>query len=190
MKYIIDRNSLINLRRYYIFDKDSESESIEYQKFRDFFKTKFDEDEIIIIDKVNNEGIDWIKEEFDINDEKIVSTEDNLQTLRTIASNSKNINPECSYTDEEKSNFKEKEIKKADLSLIAYCKKLKDEGKEVWLVTEETKSESHNTKLYKKIPNMCKTYSIGCCNIAQLIFNKFKEQINFAIEIKQENKTT
>ena len=187
MKYIIDRNSLINLQRYYLFDKNDNSE--QYEKFRRFFENKFDHGEIIIIDKVDKEGIDWIKKEFSMNSEKIVSTEDNLQILQAIANYNRNINPNCTYTDEEKNTFKREELKKADLSLIAYCKKLKDKEEDVCLITEETKSENFNKKLYKKIPTICQNYSIDCCNIAQLIFDKFKDQINFTIKIKEENRT-
>jgi hypothetical protein len=180
MIYVIDRNSLINLMRYYPFDKGEE-----YNKFKNFFKSKFENKEIRIIDKVNKEGINWIKKEFGIKQELIINTEDNLINLNEVANNENNINKNHKIKDIETDKENQKNYK-ADLSLIAYCKKLKNENKEVCLISDETKLEKFNTKLYKKIPNMCLNYDIECKNLPTLIFNKFNEEIKINVEIVEE----
>ena len=191
MIYVIDRSSLINLTRYYIFDKYDSKE--EYEKFRKFFKNKFENEEIIIIDKVNNEGIEKIKKEFEINNNKIKSVD--LTYLEEVKEDENNINKNHKYSEEEIESIKLKEeIEKADLSLIAYCKKLKDEDKEVCLITDERKINPKNKdaikkyiKYYKKIPDICEDYKIICKNLPYLIFETYKNEVKFKLEINQKD---
>ncbi len=189
MKFMIDRNSLMNLERYYPFDK--QHNKTEYEKFRTFFKNKFKNKEIIIIDKVDNEGIKMIKKEFEIDNRVITNTENILDTLNEISNNEKNININHNLNSEaeiERTKEDERE-NKVDLSLIAYCVYLKRQKKlineEVILITDETKNEKYNTKLYKKIPNICKNYSIECKNLPYLIFEFFRDEIQFKINLNQ-----
>ena len=186
MVFVIDRNSLINLTRYYIFDKYDSKE--EYEKLRIFFKNKFQNEEIIIIDKVNNEGIGGIKREFEIDDNKIKNID--LKYLEEIKEDENNVNLNHNYSEEEIENIKiDEENNKADLSLVAYCKKLKDENKEVCLITDERKLHSNNKeavkrykKYYKKIPNICENYKINCKNLPYFIFEIYKDEIKFEIK--------
>ena len=180
MIFVIDSNSLRNLERYFIFDKKGSKE--EYEKFRNFFKNKFLTKEIIIIDKVDNEYINWIKKEFEISNILIENTEDNLENLNLVSNDKRNINEKHLVKDIEiEKNYQKEE--RADLSLVAYCKKLKEENKEVCLITDETKNENNNTKLYKKIPNMCLNYDIICKNLPYLLFVYYKNEIKFKVEI-------
>ena len=182
MIFVIDTSSLINLGKYFIFGKKDLKE--EYEKFRNFFKNKFLTKEFIIIDKVDKEHIGWIKEEFDFSDNLIESTEDNSENLNLIVNDKRNINKNFSIDKdiESEKNYQKKE--KADLSLVAYCKKVKEENKEVCLITDETEKEKGNKKLYKKIPNMCSNYNITCKNLSYLIFIYYKNQIKFKIEVQ------
>ena len=184
---VIDTSSLIILNRYYVFDKNTNK--TEYEKIRTFFKKKFENKEIVVIDKVNQEGIRDIKKEFEIPDEVIEKTENVSDVLVEISNDEKNVNPKKRGTPEEIEKMKKDEReKKADLSLIAYCKNRKKKTslktERVVLITEETPNENHNNKLYKKIPNMCKNYDIECKNLPYLLFEIFKDQITFKISHK------
>ena len=182
MKYVIDRSSLIYLQRYYIFDKYHAR--LEYEKFRDFIKSKFNNGEIVIIDKVENEGINWIVKEFEIDNRKIINTDDNIDRLLKVAYDERIKNEKCEYDDTQKQAEREKEINnKADLSLVAYCQKLKGMGEDACLITEESKSNNYNIKVYKKIPNICENYDIKCYNLPHLIFNEFRQHMQFHIEL-------
>ena len=187
MKCVIDRSSLINLQRNYLFDKHKSKK--QYDKFKSFFKNKFNNGDIIIIDKVDNENVDRFIKEFEVNRAKIMPTDGNLDLLNSVSDDRRNFNPKYKGTDEAKEVEKNKEKReKADLSLVAFCKKIKESGEDVTLVSDESEAEHRSKKLYKKIPNMCKNYKIPCIKIADLIFEKFSDEISFEVVVKQEDR--
>ena len=165
MKFVIDRCSLIKLKseEYYL---DKHKGSLEYNKLKGFFIEKFRRQVIIVIDKVDKEGIRFVKKEFEI--KIIISTRNNSKLLKEVAKNPQNRNPKCNNDNTQKEEFR----KKADISLIAYCLRLRNNGVKPCLITEETTNEYHNTNFYKKIPNICKNYGIECYDIKTLITEK------------------
>lgn len=180
MKVVIDTNSLLSLVRYYLpFDKKG--------VLFNFFKTKIEKGEIIIIDKVfqectyNSKGIvlttlDYLNDKTFLKSSKVPFKTDSLlapspakflrqvenQFVNTVVRRQKNL------SDTEFENQKNSFLSDADMKQIILCLNLIKEGEKVVLVTEETESSNDN-KLFKKIPAICKELEIETMTLPELI---------------------
>lgn len=180
MKVVIDTNSLLSLVRYYLpFDKKG--------VLFNFFKTKIEKGEIIIIDKILEQStfiskkiivqkLDFLNDKNFLKKAKIPYKTDSLLVPNTklffhqlnnvfvnqIVKKSHNI------TDIEFENRKNAFLNEADMKLIILCLNLIKGGENVVLVTEETESSNDN-KLFKKIPVICKELQIETMTLPELI---------------------
>lgn len=189
MKVVIDTNSLLSLVRYYLpFDKNS--------VLFDFFKTKIEEREIIIIDKVyeqclyNAKGIILQKLAFLEDKAFLKSAKTSHKTEALIApSPGKFLRmmenqfvvsvQRRKLTDVEFEIQKNIHLEDADIKQIILCLHLMlDEGENVVLVTEET-ADSNDNKLFKKIPAICKELGIKTMTLPELIEQYEELSFNF-----------
>jgi hypothetical protein len=190
MKVVIDTNSLLSLVRYYLpFDK----KGVLFQ----FFKTKIEQGEIIIIDKVfqectyNAKGIvitvlNYLNDKSFLKSAKIPFKTDSLiapspaKFLRQVENQFVNtvIRRQRRLTETEFENQKNNFLNDADMKQIILCLNLIKEGEKVVLVTEETESSNDN-KLFKKIPAICKELGIKTMTLPELIANYDGIDIDF-----------
>jgi hypothetical protein len=175
MRIVIDTSSLLALVRYYIpFDKDD--------SLKKFVIEKIDAGEIIILDKVFEEskfvskGI--IIKELNPSKNKIVKTKDTLPTNKFF---NQLENQFCYGSQKNRLSSTEFETQKnrfldsADAKQILYCINDRDSlgiDKPI-LVTEETQSEN-DSKLFKKLPEICTMLEVEHCNLAALLKDHFK----------------
>jgi hypothetical protein len=180
MKVVIDTNSLLSLVRYYLpFDKKG--------VLFNFFKTKIEKGEIIIIDKVfqectyNSKGIvlttlDYLKDKTFLKSSKVPYKTDFLlapspaKFLRQVENQFVNtiVRRQKKLSDTEFENQKNSFLNDADMKQIILCLNLIKEGERVVLVTEETESSNDN-KLFRKIPAICKELEIETMTLPELI---------------------
>lgn len=180
MKVVIDTNSLLSLVRYYLpFDKKG--------VLFNFFKTKIEKGEIIIIDKVfqectyNSKGIvlktlDYLRDKTFLKSSKVPNKTDYLlapspaKFLRQVENQFVNtvVRQQKKLSDTEFENQKNSFLKDADMKQIILCLNLIKDGERVVLVTEETESSNDN-KLFKKIPAICKELEIETMTLPELI---------------------
>jgi hypothetical protein len=180
MKVVIDTNSLLSLVRYYLpFDKKG--------VLFNFFKTKIEKGEIIIIDKVfqectyNSKGIvlktlDYLNDKTFLKSSKVPYKTDSLlapspaKFLRQVENQFVNsvVKRQKKLTDTEFENQKNSFLNDADMKQIILCLNLIKDGEKVVLVTEETESSNDN-KLFKKIPAICKELEIETMTLPELI---------------------
>lgn len=180
MKVVIDTNSLLSLVRYYLpFDKKG--------VLFNFFKTKIDKGEIIIIDKVfqectyNSKGIvittlDYLSDKTFLKSSKVPVKTDSLlapspaKFLRQVENQFVNtvVRRQKKLSDTEFENQKNSFLNDADMKQIILCLNLIKDGERVVLVTEETESSNDN-KLFKKIPAICKELQIETMTLPELI---------------------
>jgi hypothetical protein len=180
MKVVIDTNSLLSLVRYYLpFDKKG--------VLFNFFKTKIEKGEIIIIDKVfqectyNSKGIvittlDYLSDKTFLKSAKVPVKTDSLlapspaKFLRQVENQFVNtvVRRQKKLSDTEFENQKNSFLNDADMKQIILCLNLIKDGERVVLVTEETESSNDN-KLFKKIPAICKELQIETMTLPELI---------------------
>lgn len=180
MKVVIDTNSLLSLVRYYLpFDKKG--------VLFNFFKTKIEKGEIIIIDKVfqectyNSKGIvlktlDYLNDKTFLKSSKVPYKTDSLlapspaKFLRQVENQFVNtvVRRQKKLSDTEFENQKNSFLNDADMKQIILCLNFIKEGERVVLVTEETESSNDN-KLFKKIPAICKELEIETMTLPELI---------------------
>lgn len=180
MKVVIDTNSLLSLVRYYLpFDKKG--------VLFNFFKTKIEKGEIIIIDKVfqectyNSKGIvlktlDYLSDKTFLKSSKVPYKTDSLlapspaKFLRQVENLFVNtvVRRQKKLSDTEFENQKNSFLNDADMKQIILCLNFIKEGERVVLVTEETESSNDN-KLFKKIPAICKELEIETMTLPELI---------------------
>lgn len=180
MKVVIDTNSLLSLVRYYLpFDKKS--------VLFNFFKTKIEKGEIIIIDKVfqectyNSKGIvlttlNYLNDNTFLKSSKVPYKTDSLlapspaKFLRQVENQFVNtiVRRQKKLSDTEFENQKNSFLNDADMKQIILCLNLIKDGERVVLVTEETESSNDN-KLFKKIPAICKELEIETMTLPELI---------------------
>ena len=180
MKVVIDTNSLLSLVRYYLpFDKKG--------VLFNFFKTKIEKGEIIIIDKVfqectyNSKGIvlttlDYLKDKTFLKSSKLPFNTDSLlapspaKFLRQVENQFVNtvVRRQKKLSDTEFENQKNSFLNDADMKQIILCLHLIKNDEKVVLVTEETESSNDN-KLFKKIPAICKELQIETMTLPELI---------------------
>jgi len=180
MKVVIDTNSLLSLVRYYLpFDKHSVLFS--------FIKEKISSGEIIIIDKILEEceyiskgivlsSLDFLAEKSFLKSCKIpVNTEYILppapaKFYRQIDNQFINGIIKNKLTPVEYENRKNDFLNSADMRLILFCLNYKKLNplEEVFLVTEETE-DSNDSKVFRKIPAICRILEIETLNLPQMI---------------------
>ena len=178
MKVVIDTNSLLSLVRYYLpFDK----KGVLFQ----FIKSKIENGDIIVIDKVleectyNSKGLVLVKlpyltEKTFLKAAKVPYKTDSLlvpntkQFFHQLNSVFVNTQIKRNLTDVEFENQKTSFIEGADMKQVILALNLKNEGEQVVLVTEETESSNDN-KLFKKIPAICKELEIETMTLPELI---------------------
>jgi hypothetical protein len=190
MKVVIDTNSLLSLVRYYLpFDKKG--------VLFNFFKTKIEKGEIIIIDKVfqectyNSKGIvlttlDYLNDKSFLKSSKVPYKTDSLlapspaKFLRQVENQFVNtvVRRQKKLSDTEFENQKNSFLNDADMKQIILCLNLIKDGEKVVLVTEETESSNDN-KLFKKIPAICKELEIETMTLPELIANYDGIDIDF-----------
>jgi hypothetical protein len=190
MKVVIDTNSLLSLVRYYLpFDK----KGVLFQ----FIKSKIENGDVIIIDKVLEEcsyiskglvleKLPYLKEEAFLKAAKVPYKTDSLLVPNTkqffhhlnntfvnqIVKKSKN------FTEVEFESETTRFIESADMRQVILALNIKNKGEQVVLVTEETESSNDN-KLFKKIPAICEVLEIETMTLPELIAKYDGIDINF-----------
>lgn len=182
MKVIIDTNSLLSLVRYYLpFDKNS--------VLFDFIKAKISHGEIIVIDKVleectyNSKGIVldvlyYLKDKEFLKSNKLPFKTDSLiapspaKFLRQVDNQFVNsiVKKQRKLTEVEYENQKNSFMQNADAKLILLCLNLikDDNNGQIYLVTEESEN-NNDSKLFKKIPSICKELNIETLTLPELL---------------------
>lgn len=180
MKVVIDTNSLLSLVRYYLpFDK----KGVLFQ----FIRSKIQDGEIIIIDKVLDEckynakglvlaKLPYLSDKVFLKSAKVPFKTDSLlapfpaKFLRQVENQFVNtvLRRQRNLTDTEFENLKNTFLNNADMKQIILCLNLIKDGERVVLVTEETESSNDN-KLFKKIPAICKELKIETMTLPELI---------------------
>ncbi|HMT54572.1 MAG TPA: DUF4411 family protein [Saprospiraceae bacterium] len=180
MKVVIDTNSLLSLVRYYLpFDK----KGVLFQ----FIKSKIENGDIVIIDKVleeityNSKGLvleklPYLTDKTFLKTARIPYKTDSLlvpntklffHQLNNLFVNNI-VKKSQGLTDVEFENRKGAFIESADMKQVILSLNLKAKGEQVILVTEETESSNDN-KLFKKIPAICKVLEIETLTLPELI---------------------
>jgi len=190
MKVVIDTNSLLSLVRYYLpFDK----KAVLFQ----FIKSKIENGDIIIIDKVleectyNSKGLvleklPYLTDKTFLKSAKVPYKTDSLlapspaKFLRQLDNQFVNsiVKRQKKLTETEFENQKNAFLNDADIKQIILCLNLIKNGEQVVLVTEETESSNDN-KLFKKIPAICKELEIETMTLPELIAKYDGIDINF-----------
>lgn len=180
---IIDTSSLINFIRYYYFDKNNSNQI--NSKLYNFILEKIKLGEIIIIDKVFDEirSKDLLKFKEEIkkyikNSLYLIGEVGEIIEKYYIESNEVYLN-----NDQQKILFEKEKFEQeyADLYLIEVCKEIKENGKKPILITEE--SFKRDGKLLPKLPIICKKENIECKMIPHALFEVYKEELKFSLEI-------
>ena len=190
MKVVIDTNSLLSLVRYYLpFDKKS--------ILFDFFKSKIEEGEIIIIDKVYEEckyvakGIILHKLNCLADDEFLKLSKLPLKTKDLLPPNPAEflelmgnhfvnwtVRKQRKIDNVEFETLKNNQIEDADIRQIVLCLNLMQTDENVVLVTEETAGGNDN-KLFKKIPAICKELGVKTMTLPELIEQYEEIELHF-----------
>ena len=175
MTIVIDTSSLVALVRYYLpFDKDD--------SLKKYINRKIDIGTIIIVDKVYEES-KYISKGFVLNGLNLVKNK-SLGT-KEILPNAKFFNQLenqfCYGIQKNRLNAAEFEVEKnkflesADAKQVLYCLRNKNPLgiDNPILVTEETKSEN-DSKLFKKLPEICSMLDIEHCTLPSLLKDHFR----------------
>ena len=190
MKVAIDTNSLLSLVRYYLpFDKQS--------VLFDFIKAKIIDGEIIIIDKILAEcaytskglvltSIVYLAEKAFLQAHKIPSNTEFIlppapaKFMRQVENQFVNGVQKNRLTPVEFENRKDDFMNSPDMKLILFCLNLKkhNPSEEIYLVTEETE-DSNDSKIFKKIPAICRTLGLETLTLPQMIDKFDKIRLKF-----------
>lgn len=159
MKAIFDTSSLLSLVRYYLpFDNG--------QILSEFFKSKIELHDIVILDKVFEEckytakGIivdkmKYLKES--INQIKTIEILPDVKFYKQLENQFIRKASKNKLAPEEFEVETRKYIDSADAKMLLYC--LNNMVLDLCIVTEETHSDNDN-KLFKKLPNICELLEI------------------------------
>ena len=194
-KYVIDACSLFNFFKYLYFDKNSGGRI--YKLLTDFIVSKIKVDEIIIIDKVDvemNRHPDYMAWRGDIRAKLIDTSSLSERALKLsekyyIAENEERFfKNEQGQIDRNRidAEWNEYVSKNADLYLVAKCLEIKDLGDEPILITSETTNTRGYNKLIQKIPTICRGEGVRCEDISPLLFERFKKELKFELEVAPE----
>ncbi len=179
MNAILDTSSLLAFVRYYLpFDRSG--------AFKTLIQSKFENGEIIILDKVISEakyisqGIILKELEF-INDKvKHINTSNlvpNTKFFNLLENQfcNKDIIKLKGISEVEFEQEKTRYLASPDANLILYSISIKNNNPII--VTEETKT-SNDSKIFKKIPENCKEIGIDCCTLPILLKDHFQVDIS------------
>lgn len=182
MNALIDTSSLLAFVRYYLpFDKNN--------TLKNFIERKYETGEIIILDKVLEEskylaqGLILKKLDFLVDTSrktKVVSTGSLLpfpkffNMLENQFCNREVIKLKA-LNDIEFEIEKNKYLSNADAKLILYA--MQHKSTNPIIVTEETIASNDN-KIFRKIPDNCKSIGIQCCTLPILLTEHFKLELN------------
>ncbi|MFN8438181.1 MAG: DUF4411 family protein [Cytophagales bacterium] len=178
MNAILDTSSLLAFVRYYLpFDKNGNLKTL--------IETKFQNGEILILDKVINEakyiaqGIILKELDFFNDKKKIISTNNLLPNAKfyNLLENqfcNKEILRLKGISEVEFDLEKAKFLNTPDANLILYSLSMKSNAPII--VTEETQTGNDN-KIFKKIPENCKAINLECCTLPILFKNHFNLDI-------------
>lgn len=188
-KLIIDNNSLVDFFNYYFFDRDNGNEI--YKKIKEFLYKKIESGEIIIIDKVFNEFwyTDYKKDNEEIKKrikQRVVKTDHLIQEAEQLL-DGHYIEYNARFMDKSEIEIKKDEILNgADLFLIALCKEYKNKNTDCCpvVVSEESFNQRKYNKIVEKIPIICKKEGVECIRVSHALFNIYKEELLFDLEIK------
>lgn len=190
MKVVIDTNSLLSLVRYYLpFDKNS--------VLFNFIEGSIATGDIIIIDKILEEceytskGVvlktlvyltdkSFLKaSKLPINTEYIPPTSP-AKFYRQVDNQFINGVIKNRLTPVEYENRKTDFLNSADMRLVLFCLNFKKEYpfEDIYLVTEETE-ESNDSKVFKKIPAICKELDIQTLSLPQMLEKFDKIDLEF-----------
>jgi len=184
---VIDTSAVVHFFQFYIFDKNEKK--IIYNKLYKFFFDKVKSGEIIIIDRVEKELDKWYWFKREIKG-KVVSTLDLVENVDELVNKYRVKENESKYSNTinmiQDLNRYSSDIAGmpayADLFLIEYCKKLKEEGKNPILINGE--SRKRDNKLIKKIPEICDGEKVISQPITHMLFELYKDELVFSLEIK------
>lgn len=188
-KLIIDNNSLVDFFNYYFFDRDNGNGI--YKKIKEFLYKKIESGEIIIIDKVFKEFwyTDYKKDNEEIKKrikQRVVKTDHLIQEAEQLL-DAYYIEYNARFMDKSEIEIKKDEILNgADLFLIALCKEYKNKNTDCSpiVVSEESFNQRKNNKIVEKIPIICKKEGVECIRVSHALFNIYKEELLFDLEIK------
>jgi len=190
MKVVIDTNSLLSLVRYYLpFDKNS--------VLFNFIEGLITTGDIIIIDKILEEceytskgivlkTLGYLTDKSFLKASKLpVNTEYILppapaKFYRLVDNQFINGVIKNRLTPVEYENRKTDFLNSADMRLILFCLNFKKEYpfEDIYLVTEETE-ESNDSKVFKKIPAICKEVGIQTLSLPQMLEKFDKIDLEF-----------
>jgi len=190
MKVVIDTNSLLSLVRYYLpFDKNL--------VLFNFIKGRITAGEIVIIDKILEEceytskgivlkSLTYLADKSFLKANKLpINTEYILppspaKFYRQVDNQFINGFIKNRLTPVEYENRKTDFLNSADMKLILFCLNLKKDNlfEEIYLVTEETE-ESNDSKVFKKIPAICKELEIETLHLPKLLEKFDKIDLEF-----------
>ena len=190
MKVVIDTNSLLSLVRYYLpFDKNL--------VLFNFIKGRITAGEIVIIDKILEEceyiskgtvlkSLTYLTDKSFLKASKLpINTEYILppspaKFYRQVDNQFINGVIKNRLTPVEYENRKTDFLNSADMKLILFCLNLKKDNpfEEIYLITEETE-ESNDSKVFKKIPAICKELEIETLHLPQLLEKFDKIDLEF-----------
>ena len=136
-----------------------------------------------MIDKVFDEMMYWVEEIpvlLDLPSEKVFSTEFLLRNIsKTEDWVMEDVARRISARKVERIR-RAFQGRNADAYLVLYCLHLKEQGKEVVLITDET-SRDNDGKIYMKIPKICEIEGVECENIAHYIFSELGGDISVGV---------
>jgi hypothetical protein len=190
MKVVIDTNSLLSLVRYYLpFDKIS--------VLFNFIEGRIATGDIVIIDKILEEceytskgivlkTLGYLTDKSFLKANKLpINTEYILppapaKFYRQVDNQFINGVIKNRLTPVEYENRKTDFLNSADMRLILFCLNFKKEYpfEDIYLVTEETE-ESNNSKVFKKIPAICKELGIETLSLPQMLEKFDKIDLEF-----------
>jgi len=170
---VVDTSSLLSLVRYYLpFDNNN--------VLFDFIKSKIENQEIIVLDKVFQESfytakgiviekLDYLKLK-----KNQVNTTDLLPSpkfFKQMEHNFINGSAKNKLSTVEFENRKNTFLELADAKLLLYA--LENKSDNVIIISEETES-SNDSKSFKKIPAICKFLNLDILTLPEL-FEKYPE---------------
>ena len=174
MKAVMDTSSLLAFVNYYLpFDKSG--------KLKAFFKEKFDNGDIIVIDRIHDEakllqkGIILNELEFLAKKSDLTKTTELLppRSFFNLVENqfcNKQLVKLKGLTDAEFESEKTKFLNGVDANLVLYAQQNPHLNPVV--VTEES-AYANDNKVFKKIPANCQVTGIKCCTLPELFTNHF-----------------
>jgi hypothetical protein len=179
MKAVIDTTSLVSFVRYYLpFDKQD--------KLKLLLSEKFENGELIVLDKVFDESRFVAKGIVVKELEFLNKTTKHIKTTLVLPESKfyKILENQLCYgaqknklTPTEFEVEKNKFLETADAKLILYCNNNTGSSDKTIIVTEESRTDN-DSKLFKKLPEICNILSIEHCSLPVLLKEHFKIKLS------------